>query len=101
MAALLEERGIKRYLPLIPQVRHLIRCVKVAGSEPEIEDMVEGRRVRIMQGAFRGVEGARVQQRGKSRVLVGLSAIGQAVGVEVEDRHLELCGRPPAGAPKR
>lgn len=80
----------------IEQVRLLIECANRSGATPELEEMLAGDRVRITEGAFRGVEGIIIHTRGRDRVLVSLSAIGYGLSVEVDRRNVERCdpGRP-------
>ena len=67
-----------------------------AGVEPDPRPIVrEGEWVRIVEGAFEGVEGQVVEARGRRRVLVGLRAIGQGLEVDVDTRLLRVIAPPP------
>lgn len=75
----------------IENIRLLTRAVDSHGLEPELEPYaVVGARVRVGAGPLAGVEGVVVQRRGRTRVLVGLEAVGQGISVEVESATLEL-----------
>lgn len=51
---------------------------------PEVVSFLgNGNRVRVVSGAFRGIEGVVVHLRGRTHVLVGLSAIGQGLAIQL------------------
>jgi len=97
VATVVRSRGYPAPIPdaEIEQVRRMMERAELSGVEPELEEMVEGERVRVVGGPFQGVEGVVVQRRGTERVLVGLHAIGQGLSVEVERSHLESCRTAP------
>lgn len=80
----------------LENVRRFAAAVAEGGMEPEPAAYVrEGDWVRVGDGPFRGVVGIVVERRGRRRVLVGLSAIGQGFDVDVDVRFLEPI-EPPA-----
>jgi transcription elongation factor/antiterminator RfaH len=80
----------------IENVRRFAAAAAAAGIEPERRPFVtEGQWVRIVDGPFRGVEGVVVERRGRTRVLVGLQVIGQALEVNIDTqllRPISACG---------
>lgn len=81
--------GLSPYPTPIPdrEIEHVRRAAEQARRhcvEPEIVPFLEnGDRVSVVSGAFRGVEGVVIHVRGRTRVLVGLSAIGQGLTIQV------------------
>jgi transcription antitermination factor NusG len=66
-------------------VRRFAESLSQKRLEPQLVRMPEkGARVRIVEGPFAGVAGVVCDHRNRSRVLVGLTAIGLAVQVEVD-----------------
>jgi transcriptional antiterminator RfaH len=51
--------------------------------------LVPGRRVRVRQGAFAGVEGTVLKRRGETRLLVAINFLQQGASVEIDDFLLE------------
>jgi transcription antitermination factor NusG len=49
-----------------------------------------GERVRVISGAFEGVEGVVLDRKSKCTVVVSISLIHQAVALEIDSEHLEL-----------
>jgi transcription antitermination factor NusG len=79
----------------IESVRLASQVAAHTGAEVERAPLVlEGTRVRVAAGPFRGVEGVVVTRRGNHRVLVGIAAIGQ--GLEVDIRVTDLVVIPDA-----
>lgn len=79
----------------LENVRRLVDALERSGVEPEpVPFFGEGEWVRIVEGPFLGVEGTVVEHRGRTRVLVGVRAIGQAVDVDVDVRSLARIARP-------
>lgn len=71
-------------------VRRCVEGVRESDQEPELVDLLEpGTPVRVVDGPFRGMRGSLVEVRGRRRVVVQLSAIRMAAGVEVERGMLE------------
>ena len=48
-----------------------------------------GERVRVISGAFEGVEGTVVDRKSKCKIVVSISLIHQAVALEIDSEHLE------------
>ncbi|MCE5268831.1 MAG: hypothetical protein LLG00_13200 [Planctomycetaceae bacterium] len=68
------------------QLRQLI----AAGAPLTVESRLEpGRRVRVRQGAFAGVEGIVVKRRAETRLLVSINFLQQGASVEIDDFFLE------------
>jgi transcription antitermination factor NusG len=59
------------------------------GPGPPPRALEAGERIRITAGPFEGVEGVVVERRGRRRVLVGLSTIGQGMEVDIDRRMLQ------------
>jgi len=51
--------------------------------------LAPGRRVRVRQGAFAGVEGIVLKRRGETRLLVAINFLQQGASVEIDDFLLE------------
>ncbi len=49
-----------------------------------------GKRVRVVAGPFRGIEGFIVEVKGSTRVVIALEAIAQAISVDVAPEFVEL-----------
>jgi len=49
-----------------------------------------GERVRVISGAFEGVEGTVVDRKNNCKVVISISLIHQAVALEIDFKHLEL-----------
>ena len=68
------------------QLRQLI----AAGAPLTIESrLAPGRRVRVRQGAFAGLEGIVMKRRGETRLLVSVNFLQQGASVEIDDFLLE------------
>jgi transcription antitermination factor NusG len=68
----------------LDSVRRLVAGVAETGLPPVAAEVPqEGEDVEIVAGPFRGVRGLLIEVRGRSRVIVALSAIPWAVSVEV------------------
>ena len=68
------------------QLRQLI----AAGAPLTIESrLAPGRRVRVRQGAFAGLEGIILKRRGETRLLVSVNFLQQGASVEIDDFSLE------------
>ncbi len=48
-----------------------------------------GERVRVISGAFEGVEGIVLDRKSKCKIVVSISLIHQAVALEIDSEHLE------------
>jgi transcriptional antiterminator RfaH len=74
-------------------VRQLAEILRALETELEIRlapEIGPGRRVRILHGPLRGVEGWVEERYGMSAVLLRLDFIGQAAAVKVEATDLEM-----------
>jgi transcriptional antiterminator RfaH len=68
------------------QLRQLI----AAGAPLTIESrLAPGRRIRVRQGAFAGLEGTVLKRRGETRLLVSVNFLQQGASVEIDDFLLE------------
>ncbi|SRR6266566_5350807 len=74
----------------IENVRRFAEAADLHGIVPTIEPFVEvGERVRIDAGPLRGVVGVVLEwRRGRTRVLIGLQAVGQGLSVNVDTASL-------------
>lgn len=80
----------------VESVRLLAQGIASSGAEPEPAPLVRrGDWVRVESGSFRGVEGVVVESRGRKRVLVGISAIGQGMEIDVALATLVPIPAPP------
>jgi transcription antitermination factor NusG len=78
----------------ISNVQRFVEALLLAGIEAEQRPMFEeGQRVKVMDGAFAGVEGMVVERRGRKRVLVGIHAIGQGFEIDIDTKLLEAIRR--------
>ena len=69
----------------LENVRRFAWAITQAGIEPDLRPLItEGERVRVIVGPFVGVEGTVIESRGRKRVLVGISAIGQGVEIDID-----------------
>jgi transcription antitermination factor NusG len=74
-------------------VRLLAEAIARTGVEPETRPLiVDGQKVRVSDGPFEGVEGIVIESRGRKRVLVGITAIGQGLEIDIDTRLLKLLG---------
>jgi transcription antitermination factor NusG len=73
----------------LENVRRFVRALQETGEIPDLQPLVPGQPVRVMRGPFAGVEGVVVERRGRRRVLVGLTTIGQGMEIDVDGRSLE------------
>ncbi len=77
-----------RQAELVQQLRDIYRAL-AAGRTVQVEEYFEsGRRVRIIGGPLRGVEGVIVRRKNETRVLLKVDLIRQAVSVEVNTADL-------------
>jgi len=73
----------------IDAVRSLVDGVHQTGVEPSVHEyLVRGQQVDVLQGPFQGLRGILTEVRGKTRIVVRLEAIRQAVSVEMERRFV-------------
>jgi transcription antitermination factor NusG len=74
----------------LENVRRFVRALATTGVEPEARPLVEeGQRVQVVEGPFAGVEGVVIESRGRKRVIVGISAIGQGLEIDIDTRLLK------------
>jgi transcription antitermination factor NusG len=73
----------------IESIRALVLGAHKIGEEPSAHDyLVRGQEVRVIQGPFEGLRGILTQVRGKTRIVVRLETIRQAVSVEMASRFV-------------
>lgn len=91
----LKSNLIVRDLPVVNQdefVRQLDQVRLALAADPTLDAcgaFTAGRRVRITGGPFMGLEGVVQTVRGKTRVMLNMEMIGQALAVEVGIEMLE------------
>jgi transcription antitermination factor NusG len=74
----------------IDAVRALVEGAQQAGIEPSAHEyLARGQEVRVAHGPFEGLHGILTELRGKTRIVVRLEAIRQAVSVEMESRFVQ------------
>jgi transcription antitermination factor NusG len=74
----------------IANVRRFAAALSIGEIEPELVVLPQrGERVRITGGPFAGVEGVVVDRRARTRVLIGLEAIGCGLQIEVDVAFIE------------
>jgi len=74
----------------LENVRRFARAIATTGVEPEARPLIqEGQRVQVVDGPFVGVEGVVIESRGRKRVIVGISAIGQGLEIDIDTRLLK------------
>jgi len=83
--------------PIAPEelesVRRVAEGLVAAGVVVEPRPfLAEGQRVRVVEGPFEGIEGYVVELRGRKRVLVGITAIGQGLEIDIGVRLLQPVG---------
>ena len=81
----------------IENVRRFADAITGHRIVPEREALIEpGDRVRVLTGPLAGIEGAVVVRRGRRRLLVALSTVGEGLMVDLDDACLQAIG--PGGA---
>ena len=83
----------------IDAVRKLVDRARQTGIEPQPADFLEpGEEIVVVDGPFRGLHGVLLEHRGSTRVAVKLSAIRQAVAIELDRKCLRAASTGgPAG----
>jgi len=76
----------ERLIHELDQIRLALQVDKTLGACAMFE---KGRRVRILSGPFQGLEGVVETVRGKTRVLLTIEMIGQAIALDVGTEMLE------------
>lgn len=85
-------------LAVIPdeEIENLRRFAEVLTDRrivPEREPVIEpGDRVRVVSGPFAGIEGVAVLRRGRKRLRVSLSTVGEGLVVDLDDASLQVAG---------
>ncbi len=54
-----------------------------------IEKMIEGTRVKVVKGAFSGLEGEYLRMKGKFRVIVKMETLGTVISVDIPGNFIE------------
>lgn len=73
----------------IKSIRSLVLGAQATGDEPSPHHyLVTGQEVRVVEGPFQGLHGILTEVRGKTRIVVRLEAIRQAVSVELSSRFV-------------
>jgi transcription termination/antitermination protein NusG len=73
----------------VENVRRFVAALRESGQTPAPRPLEPGEPVRVMHGPFKGVTGFVVERRGRRRVLVGLTAIGQGIEIDIDGRNLQ------------
>jgi len=74
---------------LVFDLRQFRRLI-AAGAPLTVESrLMPGRRVRVRQGPFAGVEGVVLKRRGETRLLVAINFLQQGASVEIDDFAVE------------
>jgi transcriptional antiterminator NusG len=75
----------------IENVRRFADAVSDHRIVPERETLIEaGDRVRVLTGPFAGIEGVAVLRRGRRRLLVSLSTVGEKLAVDLDGASLQV-----------
>ncbi len=71
-----------------------IRKYEKTGEEfiPNQEDFIPGKKVRIIKGGLKGLEGSLIEISGKQRVKIEVDAIGQSIYIKIPMGSLEITG---------
>lgn len=73
----------------IESIRALVLGTLQIGEEPSVHDyLIRGQEVRVTEGPFAGLRGILTEVRGRTRIVVRLEAIRQAVSVEMASRFV-------------
>jgi transcription antitermination factor NusG len=68
----------------LESIRLLVACVNAGNALPEpVEFLEAGREVIVAHGPFSGIRGVLVEDRGRARVVIRLSALRRALSVEL------------------
>lgn len=84
---ILQPLAQRAFLHQLAQIRRALRCDPTLGACAMLE---QGRHVRILAGPFQGVEGIVETLKGRTRVLLNIEMIGQAIAVETDREFLAL-----------
>jgi len=81
--------AVERPEQLVFDLRQFCRLI-AANAPLTIEArLAPGRRVRVRQGAFAGLEGTVLKRRGETRLLVAINFLQKGASVEIDDFSLE------------
>ncbi len=73
----------------LESVRVLVQCVNAGNAPPEpVEFLESGQEVIVSHGPFSGIRGVLVEDRGRTRVVIRLSALRRALSVELPRKIL-------------
>jgi transcription antitermination factor NusG len=68
----------------LESIRVLVGCVNAGNAPPEPAEFLEtGQEVIVAQGPFSGIRGVLVEDRGRTRVVIRLTALRRALSVEL------------------
>lgn len=92
VVTLVSVNGVPARIPEeeIDNIRRFAEGLSAVGSAAEPAPLCPGERVTVTSGPFEGVHGVVVEDRGRTRVLVGLPALGQGFSVNIPSDQLCL-----------
>jgi transcription antitermination factor NusG len=68
----------------LESIRVLVACVNAGNAPPEPAEFLEaGQEVIVAHGPFSGIRGVLIEDRGRARVVIRLSALRRALSVEL------------------
>lgn len=73
---------------LVEQLKQVRRALDVADSVEVMPYLEKGKLVRVLGGPFKGLEGIVARVKGKTRVVINVDMIRQAVAVEVDAAYV-------------
>jgi len=77
----------------LESIRVLVACVNAGNAPPEPAEFLEaGQEVIVAHGPFSGIRGVLVEDRGRTRVVIRLSALRRALSVELPRTILRAAG---------
>jgi transcription antitermination factor NusG len=97
IATLVRSNGRPAIIPSeeLENVRLFVEALKAGDLKPERKPFfAKGQWVEVLDGPLRGVRGIVIESRGRRRVLVGLSAIGQGLEVDITTSLLQPVAGP-------
>ncbi len=93
--AAIETRRVVQVLPVVEQtllnteLKQIDLALRVQGALDLYPFIVEGSRVRVKAGPFRGMEGVVDERRQQDRIILVVQTIGQATSLEIDASLLE------------
>lgn len=96
VSTIVRQGGVPSAIPdeELENVRKVARVLAELGELPPVRPLLdEGDRVMVVDGPFKGIVGVVSEVRGRGRILVGLTSIGQGLEIEVGERVLERLPR--------